>query len=117
MANDNYPNVGRLGQFSKGHYVICRFGYRYLACRPADKPNDPLLSSPLKEFLISATYAEQFLQNLHQWKNEADIVNKIFDYIAHDEYQQTKRNVDACIKYIASELLMGNLLIIPLDNR
>lgn len=116
MTNYNYPNIGRLGRFCKGYYVICQFGYSYLACRPEDKPNDPLLKAPLKEFLISATYGEQFLQNLHEWKNEQDIVTKVFYYLTHDEYQQSNQSLAECIKLIANELSAGNLLLIPLDR-
>ena len=116
MDNYNYPNVGRHGRFCKGHYVICQFGYSYLACRPEDKPDDPLLNTSLKEFLISATYGEQFLQSLHHWKNDQNIFNRIFYYLTHDEYQHANQSVSECIKFIANELSKGNLLLIPLDK-
>lgn len=116
MAVYNYPNVGRTGRFCKGHYVICQFGYHYLACRPEDKPADPLLRAPLKELLVSSTYGEQFLQNVHPWKNEQNIINQLFYYLAHDEYQHETQSISKSIKWIAHELFIGNLLLIPLDN-
>ncbi|XQW83472.1 hypothetical protein ACOYR1_09920 [Thalassotalea piscium] len=114
MSTYNYPNVGRTGRLCKGHYLICQFGYQYLACRPEDKPVDPLLKAPLKEFLVSTTYGEQFLQNLHPWKNEQNIINKLFFYLAGDEYQHETQSVSKSIKWIAHELSIGNLLLIPL---
>ncbi|GAA6171765.1 hypothetical protein NBRC116592_14350 [Colwellia sp. KU-HH00111] len=116
MSYYNYPGIGRQGYLCKGFYVICQFGYHYLACRPQDKPKDPLLNPPLKEFLVSTTYGEQFLQNLHPWKNEQNIMNRMFDYLAYDEYQHANQSVAECIKFIANELALGNLLLIPLDK-
>jgi hypothetical protein len=116
MLDYNYPNIGRSGPFCKGYYLVCQFGYHYLACRPEDRPADPLLKAPLKEFLVSATYGEQFLQNLQSWKNEQDIVNKLFYYLANDEYQHTNQDVANSIIWIANELSIGNLLLIPLDS-
>jgi len=116
MADYDYPNIGRSGRFCKGHYVICQFGYSYLACRPEDKPADPLLKAPLKEFLVSTTYGEQFIQNLQPWKNEQNIIDKIFCYLSQDDYQQNTQDSAKCIKWIANELSVGNLLLIPLDS-
>jgi hypothetical protein len=116
MFNHTYPNVGRLDRLCKGHYVMCQFGYPHLVCRPEDKPADPLLSSPLAEFVTCASYGEQFLHSLHQWKNVTDILNKLFCYYVHDDYQQANQHTAEIVDSLATALQQGKLVIIPLDN-
>ncbi|XPF94941.1 hypothetical protein ACM9HF_02710 [Colwellia sp. RE-S-Sl-9] len=116
MFNYHYPNVGRLDRLCKGHYVLCQFGYPHLICKPEDKPDDPLLAPSLAQFISCTSYGEQFLQNLHQWKNVNDIVNKIFCYYVNDDYQQANQNVAEITHTLALALEQGKLIVIPLDN-
>ncbi|WP_076418011.1 hypothetical protein [Colwellia sp. UCD-KL20] len=116
MFNYHYPNIGRLDRLCKGHYVLCQFGYPHLVCKPEDKPADPLLASPLAQFVSCASYGEQFLQSLHQWKNVPNIVNKLFCYYVNDDYQQANQHTDKIINLLATALEQGSLVIIPLDH-
>ncbi|WP_077342377.1 hypothetical protein [Pseudocolwellia agarivorans] len=116
MFNYHYPNIGRLDRLCKGHYVLCQFGYPHLVCKPEDKPADPLLAPPLAQFVSCASYGEQFLQNLHQWKNVPNIVNKLFCYYVNDDYQQANQHTDKIINLLATALEQGSLVIIPLDH-
>ncbi|WP_159820240.1 hypothetical protein [Colwellia sp. 20A7] len=113
----SYPNVGRQSIFSKGHYLICNFSYRYLACKPTDKPNDLLLKPSKMEFRVSSTYGEQFLNNLHKWKNEQNIISHLYSYIKGESVYAVHNDERAFIPYIAKELEAGNLLIFPLDEQ
>ncbi|MCI2285054.1 hypothetical protein L3081_18715 [Colwellia sp. MSW7] len=92
------------------------FSYHYLACKPVDKPEDPFLKLPLINLRVSATYGEQFLQNLHEWKNEDKIINHLYCYLKGDGVYCAHSNEFALIPYIAKELEAGNLLIFPLDE-
>lgn len=116
MFNYPYPNIGRLDRLCKGHYVVCQFGYTHLICKPVDKPVDPLLAPALVHFVSCASYGEQFLQSLHQWKNASDILNKIFCYYVNDDYQQANQHNAEVVNLLATALEQGTLVIIPLDN-
>ncbi|MBU2871832.1 hypothetical protein [Colwellia sp. E2M01] len=112
----SYPNVGRQSIFSKGHYLVCNFSYRYLACKPVDKPNDPFLKPSQMDLRVCATYGEQFLNNLHEWKNEQNIISHLYSYIKGESVYALHNDERALIPYIAKELEAGNLLIFPLDE-
>lgn len=116
MVDYHYSNIGRLDRLCKGHYVLCQFGYPYLVCKPGDKPADPLLAPALPQFVSCASYGEQFLQNLHQWKNVKDILNKLFCYYVHDDYQQANQHTTEIVDTLATALEQGKLVIIPLDE-
>jgi hypothetical protein len=116
MFNSTYPDVGRLDRLCKGHYVMCQFGYPYLVCKPEDKPDDPLMQAPLAQFVTCSSYGEQFLQNLHQWKNVNDIVSKLFCYYINDDFQQAQQSIADVTQTLAIALAQKQILIIPLDS-
>lgn len=114
MTEYNYPGVGRSGSFCKGYYLVCNFGYHYLACKPEDKPDDPLLNSPLITLWTCATYGEQFLLNLHDWKNSRDIISQLFCYLTNDDKSQGAQTKAEAIAFVSDQLVHRQLLIIPL---
>lgn len=111
-----YPGIGKSGYFCKGFYLICNFGYRYLACKPIDKPDDPLLAPPLLEFCTDAIYGKQFLNRLHQWKNPYEIISDLTCYLLGDEHSLSRFNKAQAIDYIANKMQRGQLQIILLDE-
>ena len=112
-----YLGIGHTGHFCKGYYLYCNFGYQYLACKPRDKPDDPLLNPPLLEFCTSITYGQQFLERLHLWKNSFDIISDLMCYLLEDEHSLGNFNKAQAVDYIADKLQSRRLLIILLDDR
>ena len=73
-----YPGIDYTGQNCRGITLVCDFGYQHVACKPEHKPDDPWLSLPLMEFWTCRTLAKQFLNNLHEWKNDFYVIDKLF---------------------------------------
>lgn len=116
MQISSYPGVGLTGAFCRGHELICQFGYRYLICKPVDKPHDPLLDIPDKTYVTSTTYGEQFLTNRHMWRNHQDVISHIYNYLMNDEYASGRGEQIKLIKEIAVALMQQDLLVIPLES-
>ncbi|WDE04941.1 hypothetical protein SG34_027155 [Thalassomonas viridans] len=111
-----YPGVGRSGHFCKGHYLFCNFGYQYLACKPIDKPDDPLLGLPVMSCYACEHFARRFLTTLHQWKNPLDIICRLMRYMLCDEYSLSRFNEAQAIDYLVERLLNRDLLIFEMDE-
>ncbi|WDE01192.1 hypothetical protein [Thalassomonas actiniarum] len=111
-----YPGVGRSGHFCKGHYLYCNFGYQYLACKAADKPDDPLLGLPMMQCYADKYYARQFLMTLHQWKNPLDIISRLMSYLLGDEQSLSRFSEAQAIRYLVDSLLNRDLLVFEMDE-
>ncbi len=111
-----YPGVGRNGHFCKGHYLYCNFGYQYLACKAADKPDEPLLGLPMMQCYADEYYARQFLTTLHQWKNPLDIISRLMSYLLGDEQSLSRFSEAQAIRYLVDSLLNRDLLIFEMDE-
>lgn len=117
MTDHKYPNIGISGPFCKGFYLYCNFGLTHLVCRPHHLPDDPLLPSPMMQMWASDVYGLQFLSQLHQWKNDLDILEQVFCYTCEDEYTLARYNKQQIIEQLALQLLQRKLVIIPLDSQ
>jgi len=83
---------------------LFRFGYKYLVCKPVDILEDSFLGLPLMEFLSSWVFGEQFIANLHEWRNPDDIIEKLFSYSVDDQYLQATYTRQKMIDVIALQL-------------
>lgn len=118
MMNVNkYQGVDHLSRSCTGITLVCNFGYQYLACKPEHKPDDEWLNLPLMEFWTCKTLAKQFLSNLHQWKNDSDVVGRLFSYLKNDEHSQANYNQQQVAEFIALQLEQRQLLIFPLAHK
>ena len=99
----------------RGVIVVCRFGRRYLACKPSDIAEDTLLGLPLTEFWSSTIFGEQFISNLHQWRNDFNVIENLFSYAADSKSLYLLQSQQDMIDIIALELQQRQLLVYPLD--
>ena len=111
-----YPGVGHSGYFCKGHYLFCNFGYQYLACKPIDKPDNPLLGLPVMACYCNQDYARQFLTTLHQWKNPLDIISRLMSYLLGDVHSLSRFNESQAINYLVDRMHSRDLLIFEMDE-
>ncbi|MCG6202446.1 hypothetical protein [Psychromonas antarctica] len=112
-----YQGVDRLGRNCRGISLVCNFGYHHLACKPQHKPDDPWLALPLMEFWTCNTLAKQFLSNLHQWKNDFNVIAQLFSYLKNDEHSLANYTKQQIVDYIALQLEQRQLLIFPIDDK
>jgi hypothetical protein len=117
MNSIKYQGVDRLGRNCRGITLVCNFGYHHLACKPEHKPDDPWLQLPLMEFWTCNTLAKQFLSNLHQWKNDFNVIAQLFSYLKNDESSLANYNKQQIVDYIALQLEQRQLLIFPIDDK
>ena len=116
MSLTSYSGVGQLGAFCRGHEIICRFGYRYLICKPVDKPQDPLLNPPELALSVNRLYGEQFLLTRHSWKNQADILRRIYQYLMAEEFTSGQISQIEIVTTIAAALETKQLIVILLES-
>ncbi|UCX04447.1 hypothetical protein [Shewanella glacialimarina] len=111
-----YSGGGHLGTFCRGHELVCQFGYSHLICKPVDKPQDPLLNLPDMSVVVSATFGEQFLLSRHSWKNETDILSRIYHYLIADDYAGVPLSESELVSAISIAFEQRLLLVIPIDK-
>ncbi|UJF20495.1 hypothetical protein [Shewanella sp. OMA3-2] len=116
MSVIEYPGIGHLGAFCRGHELVCQFGYSHLICKPVDKPQDPLLNLPNMSFWVSATFGEQFLLNRHSWRNGTDILSRIYHYLVADDYAGVQLSECELVSAISIAFEQRLLLVIPIDK-
>ncbi|WP_435237799.1 M35 family metallo-endopeptidase [Psychromonas sp. PT13] len=111
------PSIHEYDNNYRGIILFCRFGYRYLVCKPMDLSEDALLGLPLIEFWTSSIYGEQFIGNLHSWKNDSNIVERLFSYVIDDNYLQANYSRQQMIEYVALQLKQRQLHIYFLEDK
>ncbi|MEZ9138671.1 MULTISPECIES: hypothetical protein [unclassified Shewanella] len=116
MTSTSYAGVGQLGAFCRGHEIVCRFGYRYLICKPIDKPMDPLLNQPEIALSASSLFGEQFLISRHTWNNQTDILQRIYQYLNAEEFSSSQITEAEMITAIANAIERKQLLVILIDS-
>ncbi len=110
------PIVGRLGRFGKGYELVCSLGIRHVICKPRDKPDQQYIKRPLMQMWVCATYGEQFLCRLHEWKNPHNILSKLFCYVVEDEHSIAQYTRSDIIRFLALKLEQRQLLIFETDE-
>lgn len=117
MSIIKYPGVDHHSRSCRGITLVCNFGYQHLACKPEHKPDDEWLGLPLMDFWTCKTLAKQFLSDLHQWRNDSDVMGRIFSYLKNDEHSQANYNQQQIAAFIALQLEQRQLLIFPLAHK
>ncbi len=110
------PIDGRLGKFGKGYELVCSLGIRHVICKPRDKPDQQYIKRPLMQMWVCATYGEQFLCRLHEWKNPHNILSKLFCYVVEDEHSISQYTRSDIIRFLALKLEQRQLLIFETDE-
>jgi len=114
MSN-NYQGLEQLGTLCKGIHLTDKMGLCYLACKPGDKPNDPMLNPPLKAMWVCDTFGRQFLDNLDIWHNGHEVILRLYTYLSDETHVQQLSSKAIVISHLARQMEQRNLLIFPLD--
>jgi len=101
----------------RGIPLVCRFGCSYIACKPSDLSEDALLGLPMREFWSSSVFGEQFITNLHEWRNDKNILDRLFAYTVDDDYLQANYTSQEVIDFISLQLEHRQLLIFSTEDK
>ena len=112
---NNFHSGQRSGISNNGYVVYCRYGLPYLICLPINRPDDPLLSSPLSHLkALNGYYANQFLNNLHPALNSEDVVSGLYQYAMQSPVALADYTQSELIETLSLLVAHSKLLIIPL---
>lgn len=101
----------------RGIPLVCRFGCSYIACKPSDLSEDALLGLPMREFWSSSVFGEQFITNLHEWRNDKNILDRLFAYSVGDDYLQANYTPQEVIDFVSLQLEHRQLLIFSVEDK